>query len=65
MVKFFIEWLVVYVQPFMRNLLNCIWFLQDEAIDLLKTVIKLYPSSVNRQYSKVCPILMFNPFPVV
>jgi hypothetical protein len=28
--------------------------LQDEAIDLLRTVIKLYPSSLNRHYNKVC-----------
>ncbi|XP_037418940.1 uncharacterized protein LOC119283550 [Triticum dicoccoides] len=29
----------------------------DEAIDLLRTVIKLYPSSVNRHYNKVEPPL--------
>jgi hypothetical protein len=39
-------------------------FLQDEAIDLLRTVIKLYPSSVNRHYNKVCLIFMFS-FPIM
>ncbi|TVU32378.1 hypothetical protein EJB05_24107 [Eragrostis curvula] len=40
------------VEP-MLQLLNENGPLADEAIDLLRTVIKLYPSSVNRHYSKV------------
>ena len=63
--KISLKGLSVYVQPLVSNMLNCVYFLQDEAIDLLRTVIKLYPSSVNRHYSKVCPILMFNSFPIL
>ncbi|KXG29400.2 hypothetical protein SORBI_3004G030800 [Sorghum bicolor] len=40
------------VEPVLR-LLNENALVADEAIDLLRTVIKLYPSSVNRHYSKV------------
>lgn len=34
------------------NIWLCL-YLQDEAINLLRTVIKLFPSSVNRHYNKV------------
>ena len=44
--------------------LNLYLFLQDEATNLLRTVIKLYPSSVNRHYNKVCLIFMFS-FPIM
>lgn len=40
------------VEPVLR-LLNQNGLVADEAIDLLRTVIKLYPSSVNRHYNKV------------
>ncbi|CAN6231417.1 unnamed protein product [Urochloa humidicola] len=40
------------VEPVLR-LLNANVPVADEAIDLLRTVIKLYPSSVNRHYNKV------------
>ncbi|CAL4888073.1 unnamed protein product [Urochloa decumbens] len=40
------------VEPVLR-LLNANVLVADEAIDLLRTVIKLYPSSVNRHYNKV------------
>ncbi|RLM80182.1 proline- glutamic acid- and leucine-rich protein 1-like isoform X2 [Panicum miliaceum] len=40
------------VEPVLR-LLNENGLVADEAIDLLRTVIKLYPSSVNRHYNKV------------
>ncbi|XP_066317836.1 uncharacterized protein [Miscanthus floridulus] len=40
------------VEPALR-LLNENGLVADEAIDLLRTVIKLYPSSVNRHYNKV------------
>ncbi|KAJ1283929.1 hypothetical protein BS78_03G164900 [Paspalum vaginatum] len=40
------------VEPVLR-LLDENDLVADEAIDLLRTVIKLYPSSVNRHYSKV------------
>jgi hypothetical protein len=46
----------------MYNLCVC---LQDEAIDLLRTVIKLYPSSLNRHYNKVCLHLCCSSFPIV
>ncbi|CAN6251339.1 unnamed protein product [Urochloa humidicola] len=40
------------IEPVLR-LLNANVLVADEAIDLLRTVIKLYPSSVNRHYNKV------------
>ncbi|CAN6278368.1 unnamed protein product [Urochloa humidicola] len=40
------------VEPVLR-LLNANVLVADQAIDLLRTVIKLYPSSVNRHYNKV------------
>ncbi|XP_062218887.1 uncharacterized protein LOC133918828 isoform X2 [Phragmites australis] len=40
------------VEPVLR-LLNETGPVADEAVDLLRTVIKLYPSSVNRHYNKV------------
>ncbi|CAD6248182.1 unnamed protein product [Miscanthus lutarioriparius] len=40
------------VEPALR-LLNENGLVADEAIDLLSTVLKLYPSSVNRHYNKV------------
>ncbi|CAL5058598.1 unnamed protein product [Urochloa decumbens] len=40
------------VEPVLR-LLNANVLVADEAIDLMRTVIKLYPSSVNRHYNKV------------
>jgi hypothetical protein len=59
--KNFIEWPVCLCSTNHEEL-NCVCFSQFEAIDLPRTVIKFYPSSVNQQYSNVYPILMFNPF---
>jgi hypothetical protein len=60
--KNFIEWPVCLCSTTHEEFVKLCMFSQDEAIDLLRTVIKLYPSSVNQQYSNVFPILMFNPF---
>jgi len=51
------------VEPVLR-LLNENGLVADEATNLLRTVIKLYPSSVNRHYNKVCLIFMFS-FPIM